>query len=369
MATHRRVRNLAAVLVAAALVLLGSPGQASAAPVGWFVEHTGATVSVSGTYIPIVGDFGGSTYSDILWYAPGSTQEKLWLSNGNGTFTKSTAPVQVNGTYTPVVGDFAGDVRDDIFWYGPGSAADFLWKFNDGYPTSVSKSISGTYTPVVLPESDFTAFTKDKIVWYSPGAGADSMWRFTTAAGAHTSIPLTIPGSPKPLVGDFDGSGISDVVWYTPGATQEVYWRATGPNGTYSTSTFSVTGTYTPIVYDLTPNTDGRTDIAWYRNGSSVFNIWQGKADGTWSTDTWSTSGKGTAIPLIYQWGYVWFWDTTGADRLWFLNPSTPPTDDVTGNTEIPAGYQPLVGHFDNIGTTIFWYKPGAAPEYLFGNA
>lgn len=360
------LRRLSILLAAVATLALAPTRAGAAPPSGWWTETTGAALAVNGTYVPIVGDFAGGSTSDIIWYAPGTGTDYLWTSDGSGGFAKAPLARQINGTYTPIVGDFAGDLRDDVFWYGPGTAADFLWIFNDGTPTSVNKAISGTYQPSVLPESDVSWGGKDKILWYAPGTGSDSIWRFTTAQGAHTSVPSSIAGSPKPLIGDFDGNGVIDIVWYNPGTATETYWRATGPNATYGATTFSVTGTYTPIVYDLTPNTDGRSDIAWYRNGSSVFNVWQGKADGTWSTDVWSTNGRGTPLLSAIDWGYIHFYDPAGADRIWYLNDAAPPYDKAAGNTEIPAGYTPIVGRFTQGTPDIFWYKAGSAPEYLF---
>ena len=113
--------------------------------------NTGAGIQVSGTYQPLVGNFGGDTKSDILWYAPGSTPDSLWIGTAtHGTFTKM--PMTINGSYIPLVGNFAGDGYDDILWYSPGTGADTLWTSIDAPSIFASSTftINGTYTPVVL---------------------------------------------------------------------------------------------------------------------------------------------------------------------------------------------------------------------------
>ena len=44
-------------------------------------------MTVNGSYRPIVADVAGDDYADILWYAPGTAPDSLWVStNTPGTF-------------------------------------------------------------------------------------------------------------------------------------------------------------------------------------------------------------------------------------------------------------------------------------------
>lgn len=365
-------RTTAARLFAAgALVLAGlaatvSPAAAVDKP--WFGQTTGSAVSVGGTFRPIVGNFNGSPEDDIVWYAPGSGTDHLWTSNADKSFSKAALSTQVNGTYTPIVGDFAGDNFDDIFWYGVGSVPDSLWIGHDGGSfTTVSASVSGTYQPFVVTDSRFDLGGTDDIVWYAPGSGADSMWVFTTAQGAHTSLPLTIPGSPKPLVGNFDGDGYADVFWYTAGTTAEELWRGTNGAGGFIKSGFNVNGTYQPVVEDFTPFSDGRSDILWFKSGAGGDQLWQGKASGGFSPSSPNIADVGTPIALNYEWGYTYTVNPSGPDRIWYSNAPDADTAQNAANTELPAGYTPIVGEFVDAGDpVVFWYKAGSAPEYLF---
>lgn len=82
-------------------------------PLTWQVHNH----SVSGYFYPIVGDFGGDSHDDILWYGFGSDRDYLWTFTDFGSRT-STEVGPVSGSYWPVAGQFTQDDRDDILWYG-----------------------------------------------------------------------------------------------------------------------------------------------------------------------------------------------------------------------------------------------------------
>ena len=73
--------------------------------------------TVSGSFVPIAGDFNGDGYGDITWYAAGTAQDYVSHSSATG-FTSNA--VSVRGTYAPTAGDFNGDGYDDILFYGRG---------------------------------------------------------------------------------------------------------------------------------------------------------------------------------------------------------------------------------------------------------
>ena len=356
-------RFLIRIGVVAATLLAGLAVATPAHAVStWFSnEYTGASVNVNGTYQALVGDFAGDDHDDIIWYAPGPTTDFLWTSNGNGTFAKAPLAKQVNGTYIPLVGDFGKDNHDDIFWYKPGSDADYLWMFQSGQIYQVTHYIAGVYTPVVLHDSQFGS-GDDDILWYAPGSASDSIWTFN-AQGAKTGKYLNVPGSPKPLTGDFDGNGIADVFWYNPGTTPDYLWRGTDGQGTFTQAGFTVNGTFAPVVQDFTEGTDGRSDILWFRPGAGADVLWEGTAGGGFSSSPHTVPGTGTPIGLTWSWGYVWTYDPAAPDRVWYVEGAD--YDQQAGHTELGAGYTPLVGRFAGTVEGIFWYKAGSAPEYL----
>ena len=364
----RHISAAGALAVAITMTIVGLAAAPAGAASGWFNEYSGTDIQVNGTFKPIVGDFNGGDQDDIIWYAPGAATDYLWTSTGS-SFTKTTLSKQVSSTFTPIVGDFGGDNFDDILWYAPGPAPDYLWITSNGNFTQKTMSVSGTYQPFVLPDNTYGGGSLDDIVWYAPGSAADSIWNFNTAQGGHATQAITVPGSPKPVVGDYDGNGFADILWYNPGTTADSLWRRTTDGGPFTATPQTINGTFTPVVQLFTADhTDERSDILWFASGAAGDSLWEGKADGSFIKTSHAISDTGTPLGLIYDWGYTYTWNPSGPDRVWYDNVSGPDHDEDALNTEIPAGYTPLVGNFNDDGSVpaIFWYKAGSATEYLF---
>src|SRR5687767_13551946 len=115
-----RVLIAAATLASVTLATSGALAQ-EATPTVDVAADEAFSVTVNGTYKPLVGDFEGDGDDDIFWYAPGTAKEVMWESNGDGTFI-GRAAAQVNRTYRPFTGDFDADGDDEIIWYAPGTA-------------------------------------------------------------------------------------------------------------------------------------------------------------------------------------------------------------------------------------------------------
>lgn len=215
----------------------------------------------------------------------------------------------------------------------------------------------------------------------------------------------------RPLIGDFDGDGLSDVFWYAPGATQDYVWWSTS-NGGFSSTPVSVGGDYRPHVGDVDGN--GTDDIVWY--GSSSSYVWRGSTarrfasspvsipwnrqlvladlDGNRSKDI-VVYGPGTLSDHTIVWrnGFsyrsitvnghyrpvsgdfdrngaddiIWYAAGPAADYVWWTSPGGSRSQtQVTVN----GTYQPLVGDFDgNAVDDVMWYGVGDTPDYTwFGN-
>lgn len=214
---------------------------------------------VDGTYDPVVGNFDGDAYDEILWYAPGAGADSIW--NFTSFTSVQSSPRTISGTYTPVAGDFNGDGIDDIIWYRPGTGQDYLWQFNSsgGY-TSTAQRIDGTYTPIA---GSFGTNATDDVLWYRPGTGADFLWDYNVGSTTYTSSPQTISGRFQPIVLDRynQGWGSEDIMWYAAGSAADFQWNFV--DGSYTSTPETVNSTYFSVISGDFLG-DGFDDIVWY---------------------------------------------------------------------------------------------------------
>ena len=363
---RRRVRQLA-VAAATTVTLVGSvAGTASGIDLSprTIYETTvqSPAVQVGGTYTPIVGNFAGSTASDIVWYAPGPGADHLWTSTGaRGVFTKST--LRIEGTYTPLVGDFGGDGFDDIFWYETGPARDVLWTSVPGPAVFFSSSVTvnGTYRPIALDSTlDLALYLepsagtnpKDTIVWYRPGPGTDIVWSFNLD-GTHDTGTIAIEGSPQ-LIAFNDGSDPrQDLLAYTPGPGPDAIYRS--DTGAFSKVPKTVNGSYTPQALG-----GGYYDsILWIGAGAAVDAFWANLGCCGITSSATVPIGPTRVIPFGAASGDGYVYNPTGPDQGFiggYLVASLGP--------DIGPGALPFVGDFDgNHLPDAFFYRPGAGVD------
>lgn len=352
---QRRTRLLAAAL--AATTALGlvptSPVAAAEPPAQIFRFGPGGTLDMSEQFTPpgatpVIGEFDMEQGDDIIWYTPGAGGDAFWSSNEDGTFTSS--PLSISGTYTPYVGSFAGAGKgEDVLWYSttgasqlwdfrepedgptlktslpnvtgsgtilvgdftadeatdviryrPGSQPEQWWDFDrptanpNPVITNRSLSVGGTYTPLVGRfDWDTTAGdgTED-IFWYAPGTAGDSLWDFQED-GTVTSIPQTVNGTFKPLVGHWMSSPNEQILWYAPGTAADSLWTFGGAGG-LTKKALTINGTYTPYSCAcISSGLGDRDDILFHGVGNAPDAIWSNNGPAFAPT---SHSYTGTAI-------------------------------------------------------------------------
>jgi hypothetical protein len=350
-------RRLAAV-AAAAVATLAALAPASPAAADSFSPDTSAQIQVSGTYRPLVGNFSGDQRDDILWYAPGSGAESLWIATGLPAqpFTKQAAP-KVGGTYTPLVGNFGGDAYEEILWYAPGTATDVLWRNPGGYFESQNVRIDGTFQPLVLENPG----TWSAIFWFAPGPGRDVMWQFLNTSW--TSTTHTVNGTNyRPFVLDQNGDLIDDIFWYAPGTTGDTLW-VRRPTGGFNPYPKVVNGTYTPLVGEWSPSPDSFEDILWSNpKGNDVLML----SDIEGRTNTFGMTLPNTKAVVAESPGrdLAYFYGGTGPDRTWRRDA------DGSTVTEVQLAYDAAdaaigrAGAFANTSSgSLFFYRPGSAKE------
>lgn len=257
------------------------------------------SISVTGTFQPLVADFSSDGKDDIFWYAPGSTAESLWDFNPDGSITKTA--FSVSGTYTPIVGEFTDDGGDDILWYAPGPAADSWWDINvDGTVTQRAFSVKGTFTPVVgqfsgvgSPTFDFL----DDVFWYAPGTAPDSVWDWNPD-GTITQRPLTINGTYRVVAGNFTSDGFEDLLFYAPGTAADSLWDFDSASLAKTQKPLAINGTYDAVLAAPMFDQSEQTDVLFFRKGAAGDTIWDfGGGNATFTNRAISLSGN--RLPVL----------------------------------------------------------------------
>lgn len=236
-------------------------------------------LTIGGAFRPVVGDFDGNGIDDVIWYAPGTERDYLWLFDASGAHTSRA--ISIGGSYRPYALDANGDGRSDVLWYGPGSLPDRMWLMGPGaVPATTSLSIGGDYRIVVGPFGKAAAGQPaDRVVFYNP-SGADWLWTFKTT-GDHSSYKLpAIDGDYTPLGGQFIEEAYGTLFFYGAGTLPERLWAFGPPPADVAEqeSPPQVSKAYVPVTGDFDGN--GLTDIAWV--GDKIGNrLWQFQLDGT----------------------------------------------------------------------------------------
>ena len=183
---------------------------------------TSRSVSVGGTYQPIVGDYDGNGYADVFWYAPGPAADTTWFLAGNGRRSESqlSNPTPVAGSYQVLTGNFVGDpATDEVLFHKAGPGADSLWSLKTGRPSSRTVTTSLTGNAYVLEGG------VDRVMSWSPGQ-SPSIWSFDPASATQASGNAAVGSGYRPVIGGFTGAaGTSSVLWYAPGPAPELLYR------------------------------------------------------------------------------------------------------------------------------------------------
>lgn len=316
-----------------------------------------ANAQVTGTYRPIALDADGDQRGDVLWYAPGTTPDWLWLGLGSGTF--ASRPITASGTYDQVLADdLDGDGRDDVLWYSTASGRAYVWRAFDGSSFRSVALAPGPLRRPLLVDRDGDGDAE--ILWYGPGAIGDH-WSLWSGSG-FTTQARSVSGDYQPFTGDFDGNGRTDVFWYAPGSAPDAIWFHEG-SGWVRNQGVQVQGTYQPIVADL--YRDQADEILWYRPGPASDSIWGGGR--AYPDGVRSVAVSGTYQPFVADLegdgrdDLVWYAPGAASDWWWTWSTDTALT---SRPLQLRTRHQAVVGAFSSGGADgVLWYQPGPVPE------
>jgi hypothetical protein len=232
-------------------------------------------------WTPITGDFNGDGLTDYMLIS--GTSQYVFLSNGDGTFRPigSTIPGGVNFDspitgWTPLAGDFNGDGRTDYMMITGGIRYVFLSNGDGTFQVS-AVTLAGGVTFGAPPTADWIPITGDfngdgltdyvmingtlQYVYLSNGDGTFQQAGFTLPGGLTFGSPIT---SWLPIVGDFNGDGLTDYMMVNP--TLRYLFTSNG-NGTFQVAGASLPNglnlgspitNWLPIAGDF--NGDGKAD-------------------------------------------------------------------------------------------------------------
>ncbi len=175
-----------------------------------------AILTGAGTSGVLTGDFNGDGKTDLLIWSDTPSQNQLWLSNGDGSFTQSATfnittenLFKSDGCYSSMVADFNGDGLPDILRYsdslkpdGIGTCATFGAKIlytNNGDGTFTPHTITGPNLSKRLSKSQTNCITPPATVAVAGTCLEPGDWLGWTQGSNYYLI-------------DVDGDGILDIV-------------------------------------------------------------------------------------------------------------------------------------------------------------
>ncbi|MDR3638959.1 MAG: proprotein convertase P-domain-containing protein [Isosphaeraceae bacterium] len=291
-------------------------------------------------------------------------------------FGQPSPPIQV--TITSTAGQYSADVLADptnpnspyvseanLALFQRTSATQITWLINKGVTTASGVAFGQGALDVPFT-GDFNGDGIADLAYYEP---SDSTWTIelsqgtTVASGNIKTIHLNANANAIPIVGDFDGDGVTDVGVYEPGTgSSPSTWIIDESTGGLQTFTFGQAGDQpVPGNYDGT----GKDELAVYRPSTGQFLI--AGAGGT-ANPTIVAIGAPNEVPVPGNYDNQYYFNNHVAERtdVAVYNPSTgaytigqwvgtgvtvtPRTDTGPSSDLFQAGDIPVPADYDGTG-------------------
>ena len=335
-----------------------------------YLQHSNKTV---GSFIA---DFNGDGRADILRWWNDYKQNKLFISNGDGTFTEEKDKFNIQNTYLShsnntvgsLISDYNGDGNADILRWWETSSYSVLYLSNGDGSFTLSDKFNIKDTPLVHSKNkagsligDFNGDgTPDLIRW------SDDVWKNTLyigrgdgsfAVSSEFSITDThlsnSDGESGSILGDYDGDGKTDILRW---ARNQYYNKLFLSGGRYATDKIISFNNPLDSIYKVSyrtlakntvyqptndaDNSQGYQDVA----GSMPVVSYYAKSDGKYNNISFSYYYKGLKAHRLGR-------GSMGFKEVTMINGNTGFESTVTYNQEYPLNGKPVssVSKFGNV--------------------
>ena len=262
---------------------------------------------------------------------------------------------------TVIAPDRTGDGMLDPIAYQPGTTSDVQWRATGTTLARSSLIVPGTYRPVV---GDFDGNGFDDVFWYGSGTTPDSIW--WDGPGGRQVQSLAVDGSYVPLVGDFDGNGTDDVYWYGTGIAADAVWYFASNRTFRGTSVREDLITGVPLVGDF--DGDGRSDVLFHGPGTADDQLWWSNGQ-SWSIVHFAVNKPYRPVVLDADGNgrddLVWVSAGGTTANLWTFSTSRA-LSSLPFTTSALTG-RPVAGDFDGNGLDdVLIVAPGSARDEVW---
>jgi len=242
--------------------------------------------------------FDGDGLSDLVIYRGGASGHGNWYACRSSGSYASVQFIAAFGMYdgdAPLLGNFDGDGKPDLFIYRGGASGHGNWYVrtsSGGYASATLIATFGLYNGDVPLLGDFDGDGLSDLVIYRGGSSGHGNWYVRKSSTAYSSAQLIATfgmwDGDVPLLGNFDGDGKADLVIYRGGSTSHGNWYVRKSSDSYSfatlIATFGIWDGDIPLLGDF--DGDGKVDLFIYRGGSTWHGNWYVRK----SSDGYSTT-------------------------------------------------------------------------------
>jgi hypothetical protein len=185
---------------------------------GGYSDSTAYVEIPTSDYRLAVGDFNNDTYDDVILRNDSVTKIMYGQPRGGSGFSVSAnlgcveSPCEIPDGAVPIVGNFGGSGKSDVLWYDPNSSTQAVWIMSpNGTITASSLTVGhGDAAPVAPLVGHFTGPSVEYDQVYFPATGG----MYTGSTGGTFTWHAADEFVKPPVVGNFDGRGADDILFW-----------------------------------------------------------------------------------------------------------------------------------------------------------